>query len=80
MVKKVNKSRIFFLARISENLSVTRYNIACTSDCVSDGENISYGRKSADRTKPHFDVIYFVFLSTYFGNLEACYTKTFNIF
>ena len=40
----------------------------------------SYGRKSADRTKPHFDVIFFVFLSTYFGNLEVCCAKTFNIF
>ena len=39
-----------------------------------------YGRKSADRTKPHFDVIFFVFLSTYFGNLEVCCAKTFNIF
>ena len=39
-----------------------------------------YGRKSADRTKPHFDVIFFVFLSIYFGNLEVCYAKTFNIF
>ena len=38
------------------------------------------GRKSADRTKPHFDVIFFVFLSTYFGNLEVCCAKTFNIF
>ena len=28
-----------------------------------------YGRKSADRTKPHFGVIFFVFLSSFFGNL-----------
>ena len=41
---------------------------------------LPYGRKSADRTKPHFDVIFFVFLSTYFGNLEVCCAKTFNIF
>ena len=27
-----------------------------------------YGRNSADRTKPHFDVIFFVFLITFFGN------------
>ena len=40
----------------------------------------SYGRQSADRTKPHFDVIFFVFLSTFFGNLDVCYAKTCNIF
>ena len=39
-----------------------------------------YGRKSADRTEPHFGVIFFVFLSTFFGNLEVCGVKTCNIF
>ena len=39
-----------------------------------------YGGKSADRTKPYFDVTFFVFLSTYLGNLEVCHTKTFYIF
>ena len=39
-----------------------------------------YGRKSADRTEPHFGVIFFVFLSTFFGNLEVCDVKTCNIF
>ena len=47
---------------------------------LSSHHNNIYGRKSADRTKPHFDVIFFVFLSTYFGNLEVCCAKTFNIF
>ena len=40
----------------------------------------TYGRKSADRTEPHFGVIFFVFLSTFFGNLEVCDVKTCNIF
>ena len=40
----------------------------------------AYGRKSADRTEPHFGVIFFVFLSTFFGNLEVCDVKTCNIF
>ena len=40
----------------------------------------TYGRKSADRTEPHFGVIFFVFLSTFFGNLEVCGVKTCNIF
>ena len=39
-----------------------------------------YGRKSADRTKPYFDVTFFVFLSSCFGNLEVGYAKTVNIF
>ena len=41
---------------------------------------VLYGRKSADRTEPHFGVIFFVFLSTFFGNLEVCDVKTCNIF
>ena len=40
----------------------------------------SYGRKSAARTKPYFDVTFFVFLSSCFGNLEVGYAKTVNIF
>ena len=40
----------------------------------------SYGGKSADRTKPYFDVTFFVFLSSCFGNLEVGYAKTVNIF
>ena len=43
-------------------------------------QRITYGRKSADRTEPHFGVIFFVFLSTFFGNLEVCDVKTCNIF
>ena len=39
-----------------------------------------YGRQSADRTKPLFDVILFVYLSTFFDNLDVCYAKTCNIF
>ena len=42
--------------------------------------DFTYGRKSADRTEPHFGVIFFVFLSTFFGNLEVCDVKTCNIF
>ena len=41
---------------------------------------LTYGRKSADRTKPYFDVTFFVFLSSCFGNLEVGYAKTVNIF
>ena len=51
---------------------------------LHDGTSIrlpsTYGRKSADRTEPHFGVIFFVFLSTFFGNLEVCDVKTCNIF
>ena len=47
---------------------------------VDDDSDDIYGRKSADRTKPHFDVIFFVFLNTFFGNLKVCYAKTCNIF
>ena len=42
--------------------------------------SLAYGRKSADRTKPYFDVTFFVFLSSCFGNLEVGYAKTVNIF
>ena len=47
---------------------------------VLDNVKLTYGRKSADRTEPHFGVIFFVFLSTFFGNLEVCDVKTCNIF
>ena len=40
----------------------------------------TYGRKSADRTTAHFDVIFLVLLSTFFGNFKACYAKTCNHF
>ena len=47
----------------------------CIWICIS-----IYGWNFSGRTKPHFDVIFFVFLSTFFGNLEVCYVKTYNIF
>ena len=52
------------------------------SGCEQNMEDLGYiyGRKSADRTEPHFGVIFFVFLSTFFGNLEVCDVKTCNIF
>jgi len=39
-----------------------------------------YGWNFSGRTEPHFGVIFFVFLSTFFGNLEVCDVKTCNIF
>ena len=43
MVVKARKSRICFSGKNIWNsfCHLTRYNIACTSDCVSDGKNIS---------------------------------------
>ena len=37
--------------------------------------NFIYGRKSADRTEPDFDVIFLVFLRPNYCDLELCYDK-----
>ena len=46
---------------VIESFSVLRYNIACTSDCVSDGENYTFGREkgviSYDQTLLRYDTI-----------------------
>ena len=47
----------------------------CTPDIL-----YTYGWNFSGRTEHEFDVIFFVFSSAYLGNLEVCYTKTFDIF
>ena len=37
-----------------------------------ENQNYTYGRKSADCTKPQFDVILLAFFSATFGNSEVC--------
>ena len=51
---------VFLVVIVSDDMVWCRRNLAGSD---------TYGRKSADRTKPHFDVIFFVSLSTFFGNL-----------
>ena len=65
-------SKMWFFAHSEVDFS-RRHNIRDTSWPT-------YGWNFSGRTEHEFGVIFFVFLSTFFGNLEVCDVKTCNIF
>ena len=70
LMRQNNKYIIWGLVKKIRNFhSSRRDKPPSSSSFPCDQCDYTYGRKSADRTKPHFGVMFFVFLSMFLSNL-----------